>query len=74
MWGLGQIWKFDTNYRHSSMIDVQNKFVTNMAFGGENLDRLFVTYAQDDSIGKFGGICEVVINKNLLDDNHMSSK
>ncbi len=65
MWGLGQIWKFDTKYRHSSMIDVQNKFVTNMAFGGENLDRLFVTYAQDNTIGKFGGICEVVINKNL---------
>jgi len=74
MWGLGQIWKFDTNYRYSSMIDVKNKFVTNMAFGGENLDRLFVTYAQDKALGKFGGICEVINNKTLGAGNYMSNK
>ena len=60
MWGAGQIWKFDVNFQHVGTINIENKYVTNVCFGGNSLDRIFVTYAKNQDICKFGGICEVI--------------
>jgi len=55
MWGLGEIWKLDSSFNVQKKISAPGNFVTNLAFGGNDLNTLFVTYARDNEINKFGG-------------------
>jgi xylono-1,5-lactonase len=56
MWGLGEVWMLNTSLEISKKFSIPFKFVTNVAFGGKNLDRLLVTYAEDQALDISGGL------------------
>jgi len=59
MWGIGEVWVLEPNFSLKSKIKVPFKFVSNIAFGGRNLNDLVVTYAEDVIAGISGGLYHV---------------
>ena len=59
MWGIGEVWMLDPDFALRAKIEVPYKFVSNVAFGGVNLNELVVTYAEDVNSSISGGLYRV---------------
>jgi len=59
MWGAGEIWKFNSKFNFEKKFTIPYRYVTNVAFGGEELDDLLVSYAEDKELGLSGGVFHV---------------
>lgn len=56
IWGLGEIWRLSPSLILLDKFPTPYRYVTNVAFGGNDLDHLLVTYAEDKSRNIEGGI------------------
>ena len=62
MWGIGEVWKLTNNFDIDTKFKVPAKFVTNVSFGGPELNRLLVSYAKDET--NSGGLYEIENHKS----------
>lgn len=56
LWGHGQVHRFDPAGRLDRVLDLPTPLVTNVAFGGADLDELFITTARADESGLGGAV------------------
>jgi xylono-1,5-lactonase len=63
MWGIGEVWKLTKNFDIDTKFKVPAKFVTNVSFGGPELNRLLVSYAEDET--NSGGLYEIENHKSI---------